>query len=801
MREGPSGMRVLELGGSVAAAFAARLLGDEGADVVKLEGPDGDPSRRRGPFPDGRPDPQRSGLQLALDTNKRGACVDPTTGAGRDELLRGIDWADVFVHGCSAERAAALGIDADALALRRPDLVTLQITPFGAAGPRAGYRAEELTVANAGGWTSLCPAATERPDLPPLAVFGHQCAYMTGVAGATAALAAWRAARASGVGEHIDLSEQAYTASVLENAIPQYGYQGLVATRYGTRQIIPWGIFQCADGPLFLVCVEQDQWERLVALMGDPEWASLEVFATNLDRARNHDVVHGFVQEWLADKPVLETYHELQRHRICASPVMSLAQMAASEHLVAREFFVDVEHSGAGRLRHLGPAVRTEAGRSAVRRGAPMLGEHDAEILGGGLAPREPGRVPSSSAPGLPLEGIRVADLSWAWAGPFCAMNLAHLGAEVVRFESAGRPDLYRRLPVYPKDVPPSLDASGMFNQWHQGKKSVALNLSEPRAVEILKDFIAESDVVVENFATGVMERLGLGYPVLAERNPGIVLASISGYGETGPYRHYMGYGPAMPPLTGLSAATGFVGGGPSEVGVSMPDPTAGITAAFAVCAALARRDATGRGSHLDVSLWEATAVFSIEAWMDHVMNGAEPERQGNRDPWMSPHGCFPARGDDRWISIACSDDAAFAALCDVLDPALAQDPRFADLAGRKQHEDALEAALSERTREHDRWDLTERLQARDVAAFPALTAEDIAHDPHLEARGFLERLPHPVVGARVHTGIPHRLRNRPNGVRSPAPCLGADTEEVLGRVLGLSTDEVHSLRDAKVLY
>ena len=791
-------MRVLELGAGVSAAFAARLLGDHGADVVKVEDPEGDWSRGRGPFPDGVRDAERSGLFLALNTNKRGVCLDLSSGAPRGELLRLLDWADVLIHNCSRARAEALAIDADSLERRRPDLVTLSITPFGVTGPYADFHAEELTVSSAGGWASLCPAATERPDLPPLKVSGHQCGFMAGVAGATVAMAAYSAARRTGVGEFIDLSLQAYTASVLENGIPQYAYQGLVATRYGTRLLIPWGIFECRDGPLFLVCVEQDQWERLVGLMGHPEWASLEVFSTMLGRAQNQDILHNFVQEWLAGQSAFEIYQEMQKHRICAAPVMGLGQMSESEHLNAREFFTEVEHSGAGRLRHLGCAVRTPEGRLEVRRGAPMLGEHDDEVLG-----RAPARVPATATEDtrLPLDGVRVADLSWAWAGPFCAMNLAHLGADVIRFESEARPDLYRRLPIHPKGVEPTLNTSGMFNQWNQGKKSVSLNLAEPRAILLLRDFIETCDVVVENFATGVMDRLGLGYEALAERNPRIILASISGYGQSGPYRDYMGYGPAIPPLTGLSAATGFVGGGPLEVGVSMPDPNAGISAAFEICAALEKRRLHGRGCHLDISLWEATAVFSVEAWMAYAMNGEEPVRQGNRDPWMSPHGCFPTRGEDDWISIACNSDEHWRALCLEIAPELAEDGRFQSLGDRKRHEDALEAELAARTRERDRWELTRALQARGVAAFPTLTSRDIVEDPHLEARGFVARLPHPEVGSRAHAGIPHRLRRRANGVRMPAPVLGADTEGVLGEVLGYSPDEIRALRDAKVLY
>ncbi|MCP5040529.1 MAG: hypothetical protein GY944_05825, partial [bacterium] len=236
---------------------------------------------------------------------------------------------------------------------------------------------------------------------------------------------------------------------------------------------------------------------------GNPEWSTLEVFATPRGRGENQDMLHHFIQEWLTARSAFEVFHQLQRNRVCAAPVMSLTQIAESEQLQARAFFAEVEHTGAGRLKHIAPTVLTSEGRPPIRRGAPGLGEHTQEVLGD-LSVAQAPRTPSGEIR-QPLEGVRVADLSWAWAGPFCAMNLAHLGADVVRFESAGRPDLYRRVPLHPQDVTRTLNTVGMFNQWNQGKRSVCLNLAEPRARALLLDFIETCDVVVENFATGVM--------------------------------------------------------------------------------------------------------------------------------------------------------------------------------------------------------------------------------------------------------------------------------------------------------
>ena len=415
-----SDLRVLELGAGVSAAFAARLFGDHGADVVKVETPEGDWTRRRGPFPGETPDPERSGLFLAINTNKRGVCLDLERAAGRAELEALVDWADVLVQNLDPATAERLGTDPDALAARRPDLVALSIRPFGLSGPCADFHAHELTVSAAGGWANLCPAATDDPSLPPLKVFGHQCAFMSGVSQVPPRrLAAWSAARTSGVGEFIDFSEQDYTASVLEAAIPQYSYTGVVPRRYAPRGLIPWKIFDCADDPLFVACIEPDQWDRLVEFMGTPEWTSLEVFERVGDRARNHDLVHTFVQEWMAERKALETYHALQERRVCAAPVMSLRQIAESEHLHAR----GVLHRGGARRRGSSHASRA---RGPGRRGAPTdpewrsdrLGEHDGDILGGRAPARaatargreQLGRVTGASAGrgtrGRPLLGL-----------------------------------------------------------------------------------------------------------------------------------------------------------------------------------------------------------------------------------------------------------------------------------------------------------------------------------------------------------------------------------------------------------
>lgn len=402
----------------------------------------------------------------------------------------------------------------------------------------------------------------------------------------------------------------------------------------------------------------------------------------------------------------------------------------------------------------------------------------------------------------LPLDGIRVTDFTWAWAGPYCTLQMAHLGAEVIRIESQKRMCVSRAIPSFADDLP-GPNRAGYFNQYNQGKKSLQLDLGRPEAVEIAKKLVAKSDIVVQNFSAGAIDRMGLGYETLTQIKPDIIMISICGYGQTGPERQYMGYGPASVPLAGISSLTGYRGIGPAEVGISYGDPNAGIFGAFAAMAALAYRQRTGKGVHVDLALWEALLVLMPEGLMDYAMNKTQPERDGNRDRWMAPHGCFKCQGDaDKWVTIICGTEGEWQALCQEMGkPELATDKRFVNVVARKANEDALEESISAWTKDRDRWEVTEALQKAGVAAFPAMSNKDLATSPHLTARGYLVQKEHPEVGTRIHAGIPWHLSSTPCEVRAAAPLRGQHTDYVLRDVIGLSEAEVQKLRDGQVLY
>jgi benzylsuccinate CoA-transferase BbsF subunit len=399
-----------------------------------------------------------------------------------------------------------------------------------------------------------------------------------------------------------------------------------------------------------------------------------------------------------------------------------------------------------------------------------------------------------------PLDGIRVADFCWAWAGPYGALQLAHLGAEVIRIESNTRMCPSRQIPPWAENER-GINRAGYFNQYNQGKRSLTLDLKKPEGLTLAKQLIAKSDIVIENFAAGIMDKMGLGYEVLRAVKPDIIMISLSGYGATGPEKGYVSYGPPQVALSGMSSLTGYQDGPPRQAGFSYGDPNGGVHGTFAVMCALLHRAKTGEGQYIDLSQREACVMLLPEALMDYAMNGTQPSRSGNRDPYMAPHGVFRCRGEDRWVSIAVRNDDEWRRMCKVMGRAeQATDPRFAVLAARKENEDALEQTVTAWTQERSADEVTRSLQQVGIAAYPSLDGKDMLANPHVTARGFFVELEHPEVGKRRHLGIPWKMSRTPCEVRRPAPCLGQDTEYVLEEILGLNHAEIASLKKREVL-
>lgn len=378
------------------------------------------------------------------------------------------------------------------------------------------------------------------------------------------------------------------------------------------------------------------------------------------------------------------------------------------------------------------------------------------------------------------LQGIRVLDFTQAWAGPTCARLLGDFGADVLKVESETRPDLARIVGPYP-DERFDLDASGYFVEWNRNKRSIRLNLREPDDVATARRIAASCDAVVENFAPGVMGRLGLDYETLRSDNPGLVMLSLSGFGATGPLCRAPAFGQQIEAISGLMSVTGYEDSPPLKPGVSYPDPLSGIAGTAAVVAALRERRRSGRGRWLDMSMLEITTAQLSEPLVAAQITGRAPTARANASAYRAPHGIYPCAGADRWIAIDCQDDTAWQGLLLVLEhpPALAES-RFADAAGRLSAGAALDAALSALTRSREADELAAELQAHDVAAARVATIADLFHDEHLRARGFWIPVEHDKLGVVDTAGPMAVLSKTPARVRVQPPMLGAHTSAIL---------------------
>ena len=379
-----AGIRVIEYGGMVSAAYTAKLMADLGADVIKVESPDGDPSRRRGPFPPGLEDhPEASGLFLYLNSNKRGVTLDLRESSQHERFRALLTEADVFVHNVAPRQAAELEIDYAKLAPELPQLIYTSITPFGLSGPRSHWQADSLTVVAAGGWASVTPGNATDPALPPLAAFGQQADFQAALHGAVATMGALFARRRTGRGQLVEVSAQECIAAALELALVTYTYSGAVASRLGVSSAgIMQGIMQCKDGLIYVLTPQEHQWDAFVELMGNPDWAELEIFKDRLSRGQNADALRPLVEEWLREHTVEDVFQLSREARLPFAPVSQIGDLLKSPHLKARGFFATVRHPVAGEVVMPGRPYNLPATPWALRRPAPTLGEHNEELLG-----------------------------------------------------------------------------------------------------------------------------------------------------------------------------------------------------------------------------------------------------------------------------------------------------------------------------------------------------------------------------------------------------------------------------------
>lgn len=411
--------------------------------------------------------------------------------------------------------------------------------------------------------------------------------------------------------------------------------------------------------------------------------------------------------------------------------------------------------------------------------------------------------------PVLPLEGIRVLDLTTSWAGPWCTKILGDLGAEVIKIEAIQAYDLTRgpagredwRAYARRGSGDPPYERADSFLKPNRNKLGITLNLKDPRGAELFRALARLSDVVAENYAPGEMEKFGLGFPSLQALNPRLVLLRMPAIGAEGPERDYVGFGTTIEMLSGLTELTGYVDGPPMKSGFWYGDPISGIHAAGAVLMALWERELTGRGQIVEVAQLETLTEFAADAVLQYVVNGSLYQRMGNRDLEACPQGCYPARGEDAWLVLTVCNAEQWQGLARLLcREEWLRDPSMQTAAGRRARQDEIDQAISAWSAALDRDEAVRVLLEAGIPAAPVYVNRDIFADPHVRERGFFEEVTHPVAGTHEYPASAWLLDGARLRTRLPAPLLGQHNREVLGRLLGLSERELVELEAAQVI-
>ncbi len=778
--------RVLDLT-SGHADLGPMILADLGAEVVKIEPPGGAASRSHA---------LRFG---AYNRNKRSVTLDLESDAGRAAFLELVRGADFLFEDAGPGEMAGKGLGWEHLREVNPRLVYVATTPFGQDGPYSGHAATDLTLAAMGGMMALNGDA----DRPPVRVSVPQTWHHAAAESAVGAMVAHHLRERTGVGRFVDVSVQTAVFWTGLQAMIAAAIQGKDMERAGTALqlgtlTLPL-IYPCADGEVVMIgngptLVPVVPWmvaDGVVpeSWITDEDWATYDMkVLQGLPLAHDYEEVMARLSDWTQKFTKQELLERGLANGVTIAPVATIPELLDFNHLEERDYWRDLEVRPGVTVR--GPGAFVRASRTPIRRerGVPAPGEAN-----GATEARAP-RMPSAPREGLPFAGLKVADFSWIGVGPITGKYLADHGADVIRIETANPPDRLRVAGPF-KDGVFGPNRSQFYGAFNTSKRSIALNLKTPEAQEIARKLIAWADVVLESFTPGTMAGLGLGYEDAKRINPGVIYASTCLMGQNGPAAPLAGYGYHAAAICGFYEVTGWPDRPPSGPFTAYTDTIAPRFLATTVMAALDHRARTGEGQYIEQSQMESSLYFLAPEILDYQVSGRVPRRMGNQDLSMAPHAAYPAAGEDEWVAIAVEDDAQWRALVSLLGaPSWAADPAYATAEGRLAGRAAIDACLAEWTAGHDMHELTGRLQAAGIPAGAVQRSSDHLRDPQLAHRRFFRPMEHPEMGTVPYEGHQFRINGYESGSRSPAPCLGEHSMEVLLDVLGLSEDDVARL-------
>jgi crotonobetainyl-CoA:carnitine CoA-transferase CaiB-like acyl-CoA transferase len=785
------GVRVVELGGHIAAQFAARLLGDFGAQVLKIEGPNGDPLRREGPA---APGAAHSALFEYLNWNKQSLQLDPAQPADADPLTALLQASDVLIYGYGPTASAqAWGWTPQTLHQRFPHLAIVAVSDFGWQGPRAHWQGGDLVLQAMGGIMSFSGLQEREPLKPGL----RQSAYCAGLNGAYTAMAAYFHALRAGQGSLVDLSAMEVVASELVSVFPAYSLAGVVAARRSAVQdpLLSGEPLPVRDGFVTLQVNPLYGPDRFAQLLGEPRLCD-ERFASQQGRIDHAEELRALLHACLAQRSGRELFEQANEQGLLSGVLQSAAQLMDCNHLAERDIWVETGGGAPGTAWKLPACIaHLSATPVAVRQPAPALGSKPlAEALAEAAtasARRAPAGAPALR-PCAPLAGLRVLDLSTVFAAPYIGALLADLGAEVIKIEAPKRLDQLRAGGFgYLVDNDPG-DAGwnrcATFQMLNRGKRSLVLDLQTAAGREVLCELVAQSDVLIDNFTPRVMRGWDLPYEKLAALNPRLIMLSNTGYGSTGPWSEFKAQGTTLEATMGLSAYAGYAGEAATKVGQSYPDFLAAWSGMTCIMAALVHREKSGRGQWIDLGMYQLGAMVIPEAFIAVQSGQPDVACRGNAEWGAAFSGVFPAAGDNQWVAVCTATEAAAAQLRCTLD--------LPTSASAQELHSACSAWCLQRSAQS----AAEQLQSVGVAAGAVNDASDLLREPQLRARGFFERVDFESdIGMRALIGRPYQWQGADVGIRRRAPHFGEDNAAMLD-FLQLPADRVAALRDKGVV-
>jgi len=768
------GLRVLDFSTGIAGPYAARVLREAGAEVLKLEEPSGDPLREwSASYQKLRPD-EDAGLFQFLNAGKEGVACDLTTSAGRELLSDLAAEADLLIESFGPAGFARRGLRD--IQVGHPGLSVVSISWWGHEGPWAERPANEWTLQASIGMT----ARRGYPERGPVACGGRFGEWSAGSCAAVAALAAWQTARQTGHGEHVDLS-------VFESML-------LCMTQYHTLdgqfrpELLPAyvecpSIERTRDGWVGLACVTPPQWEAFCEMVERPDWAENPKLVSADERMKIRDTLHRDIIDWMAARTTAEVIEAAAIRRIPVAPVGDGMNFGEMEQMAARGLL----ESAPGGFLQPRPPIRLHGVERMPLAPAPARQPQPSAQFSAARAP-----VPPALRDGAkPLSGVRVLDLSAFWAGPMCTSTLAALGAEVIKVEAGKRPDGMRFVNTMPLEN--FWEAGSIFHGANLGKRGITIALDTEEGVDLFLKLVAKADLVVENYSVRVMEQFGFTLDRLQSINPRLTLVRMPSWGLDGPWRDRVGFAMTIEQSCGLAWISGYED---RPLTVNVCDSVGALHTTCGILMALEDTRRTGRGRLLEVPLVEPGLTIGADLIIEASRGHAIP-REGNRGPLGTPQGCFRT-SDDEWIALSVETDAQWQAFAQAAEkPDWATDPRWQTVEGRREGQEILEAEIGLWAVGQSSQQAEQLLLDAGVPASIAVNAHRVLPNPQLAARGFLEDFEHVVTGSKQYPTLPWRPSFAADGwYESPPPTLGEHNREVLGSLLGLSTEELDGLEE-----